>query len=108
MSRAAAIHDLSKARRKRFGPQLPPNHEDARLLLRVLRDFAGAALTLLDLEVHDIDAWARREWSELSPDARAAVDVLGATEVTAYRDALDAVEEEIQCLMEDAPAPRPE
>ncbi len=106
MSQAAAIHDLSNARRKRFGPQLPPNGEEARLLLRVLRDAAEVALTLLALENHDVDAWARGTWDELSPDARAAVDLLGTTEATAYRDTLDVIAEEIQCLMEDAPPPR--
>ena len=88
--------DLSQVRRKLFGLQLPSNREEARLLLLVLVDFAEAALTLLDLDDDDLDAWARQDWDELSLHAIAATDVLGEMTPTAYRDALDVVASETE------------
>ncbi len=84
--------DPSNVQSERCDLQLPADPDWARAHLRVLIEAAQAALTLLDLNDHDRDAWARGDWDALSPDAVAATEVLTDPAATAYRDELDDVE----------------
>ena len=108
MKMSASIHHLSEARVRRFGPERPSDSESAKLYLTNVRDFAEAALTLVELSGPDAEAWSRDAWDELSTEAKRAFDLLGEFASTSYRDALDIIEHELQLLLSDAPPPRPD
>ena len=107
MTEESTPHDPTGARSERCDLQLPADPDQARMLLRVLSDAATNALTLLDLDDHDLDAWARNDVDALSPKAVDATTD-GEFATTSYRDELGIIAEELGILLKGAPPPREE